>query len=127
MAEPIAREAVQERTAIVAAPNKPATVLPASEAVVTGKGAQPVKDERCPPSSALFDIGKTMVGAFFGAGFAFGLTIYRDRRLRIREQRAAGNMAMTILIPRRCSSAKASGVDVLIGSAIPRVAISDAS
>ena len=43
------------------------------------------------------DIAKTTIGAFAGAMFAFGLTVYRDRRLRLREQRAAGNSAMSVI------------------------------
>lgn len=61
--------------------------------------ASPESSAEKPPQGTLVaDVAKLTVGAFAGATFAFCLASYRDRCLRIREQKAAGNMAMTILI-----------------------------
>jgi hypothetical protein len=44
------------------------------------------------------DVLKSAIGPFLGAGAAFALALWRDRRLRIRDRKAAGNMAVLTLL-----------------------------
>jgi len=47
--------------------------------------------------SFLLDVSKTLIGAFFGAAFAFGVSAYQQRRQRQRDNKAAGNLATFVL------------------------------
>ncbi len=67
-----------------------------SQAFTTYTSAMPqlvyLIGEGAPPWWA--DISKTVIGAFFGAGFAFATNYYLQRRQRKSDQKLAGNIAL---------------------------------
>src|SRR4051812_11265051 len=48
-------------------------------------------------ASQLFDIAKTLVGVFIGAGLAFATNEMVQRRSRARDDKAAGNVALATI------------------------------
>ncbi len=52
----------------------------------------------CPVEPSIWlDIAKAFIGAFFGAGFAFGTTVFVQWRQRRRDEAKAGNLAIAVL------------------------------
>src|SRR5438270_6059908 len=49
------------------------------------------------PTAFFADILKTLIGSLVGAGLAFRYALRRDEAARLRDQRAAGNLALAIL------------------------------
>src|SRR5207244_3379200 len=50
------------------------------------------------PTNFAADVFKTLIGTFIGAGLAFWFAIRKENMTRAREQRAAGNAAVTALL-----------------------------
>src|SRR4051812_27968012 len=49
------------------------------------------------PTTFWPDVSKAFIGSLLGASLAFSFALWRDRVLRSREQKAAGNLALAIL------------------------------
>lgn len=49
------------------------------------------------PATFWSDVAKALIGSFVGAGLAFAFALRRDRMVRIRDQKGAGNLAMAII------------------------------
>lgn len=49
------------------------------------------------PYTFAVDVAKSLIGSFIGAGLAFALALWRDHILRLRDRRAAGNLAIATI------------------------------